>query len=189
MLRLPFVQHSWLLLLFCSVPQANHPLRTGSPTQVTEFATAHDARVLHCFERLVGLTPGAETEQSHEIFRDSWVRQARLLFRFGGCGLRFGLRTAPAAHWASWADALLVRSRPSLKRLVGPWARHPLPSRSQDFLNLWARRSLPAAGLTRWAFEVGRHGTNSAEAPFLRLPSQTSSRGPTTSHTGGSFSQ
>ena len=108
LLRLPFVQHSWLLLLFCAVPRANHLLRTVSPTQVTEFATAHDARVLHCFERLLGLTPGAETEQSHEISRDLWVRQVRLPFRFGGCGLRSSLRTAPAAHWASWADALPV---------------------------------------------------------------------------------
>ena len=33
-------------------------------------------------------------------------RQARLPLRLGGLGLRSATRTAFAAYWASWADAL-----------------------------------------------------------------------------------
>ena len=33
-----------------------------------------------------------------------WRRQAQLPLRYGGCGLRSSVRTAPAAYWGSWAD-------------------------------------------------------------------------------------
>ncbi len=174
----------------CAVPRANHLLRTVSPTQVTEFATAHDARVLHCFERLLGLTPGAETEQSHEISRDLWVRQVRLPFRFGGCGLRSSLRTAPAAHWASWADALpVLRVRfPSITeaacRAMDAASNAESIARLPQSLGdaVAAGRGLDEAG-----FRSRPSWHELSRGSFPRLPSQTSSRAPTTYHTGGSF--
>ena len=56
----------------------------------------------------------------HGVSYDAVLSQAQLPIRLAGCGLRNAVRTAPAAYWASWADALpsLVSRCPS----VGPMA-------------------------------------------------------------------
>jgi hypothetical protein len=105
---LPPLQDAWLLLLYCGVPRANHLLRTVPPRQAAAYATGHDQRVLSCFEALLGLDAGAETLDTHGIARNTWVRQARLPLRYGGCGLRDSRRISPAAYWSSWADSISV---------------------------------------------------------------------------------
>ena len=48
----------------------------------------------------------------------TWVQQARLPLRLGGCGLRNSTRTSHAAYWASWADCMpdLVRRFPHMRQ-------------------------------------------------------------------------
>ena len=40
--KLPDLQCSWLLLLLCAVPRANHWLRTVPPTMLEGYARQHD---------------------------------------------------------------------------------------------------------------------------------------------------
>ena len=113
MLRLPSTQHSWLLLLFCTVPRANHLLRTVSPTQVSEFATAHDARVLHCLP---------------------WTERLRLkrLLVFPALWVRLSLPAATSTRRASRADRRgknLAEARPLLL-LSRTSSRAPVTSRT-----------------------------------------------------------
>ena len=63
------------------------------------YARGHDDLVRACVSRLL--------EQPRPFGRNSkaW-RIASLPLRLGGAGLRSAERTAPAAYWAAWADAL-----------------------------------------------------------------------------------
>ena len=54
------------------------------------------------FETLWGGLPGS-VEEKHAA-----RKLATLPLRLAGLGLRFAERTAPAAYWASWADAFAV---------------------------------------------------------------------------------
>ena len=72
------------------------------------FAKAHDRAVARCLERLLG----GQGEQL--VLPELALRRAQLPLRFGGLGLRSAAASRVAAHWASWADSMLV---------VG--ARHP----------------------------------------------------------------
>ncbi len=102
LLRLPTLQGSWLILLYCAAPRANYLLRTVPPPQARAYAEDHDARVLTAMRSLLVRTTEADAEDGH----GQWVRQATLPCRLGGMGLRSARRTAPAAYWASWADSL-----------------------------------------------------------------------------------
>ena len=84
------------------------------PGLTREFAVAHDAAVLDtlsallCAEEPSSLPPAAS-------------RVAQLALRHGGLGLRSAALHAPAAFWASWADAfsvLSVREAPFLQGLA-----------------------------------------------------------------------
>ena len=94
--QIPDTQSAWLLLSFCAAARANFFLRGVNP----DFA-AHDHGVWQCFCRILQMSPscGAQDQSSLPLWE-------------GGLGLRSARRTQPAAHWASWADALkMVKER------------------------------------------------------------------------------
>ena len=91
----------WLLLSFCAAARSNFFLRTVSPQFLKELAQAHDEGVWQCLSRILSVHAdcGAQEQSSLPLWE-------------GGIGLRSAHRTAPAAHWASWADALkMIRDR------------------------------------------------------------------------------
>ena len=96
--RIPTIQDTqsaWLLLSFCVAARSNFFFRAVSPQFTQEFAQAHHEGVWQCLCRIlsVHVDCGAQ-EQS------------------GGIGFRSACRKTPAAHWASWADALkMIRDR------------------------------------------------------------------------------
>ena len=105
--QLTSLQASWLLLYFCAVPRINHLLRTVPPDLIEPMARAHDAAILTTFRSLFQVQ--AEDVWCLDVHKVSYqmvVSQAQLPIRLAGCGLRNSVRTAPAAYWASWADAL-----------------------------------------------------------------------------------
>ena len=92
--RLPTLQGSWLILLFCAAPRANYTLRTTPPPQARAYAEEHDARVLAAFRALLARTVEADALAGQD---DLWTRQASLPCRYGGMGLRSATRTSSAA--------------------------------------------------------------------------------------------
>jgi len=98
LLRLPTVQGSWLLLLFCAAPRANYLLRTVPPTQVAAYAEAYDTRIMATMRTLLARTTEADAFAGQD---DLWTRQVSLPCRLGGMGLRSAQRVSPAAYWAS----------------------------------------------------------------------------------------
>ena len=121
------------------------------PGLTREFAVAHDAAVLDTFSALLcaeepsSLPPAAS-------------RVAQLALRHGGLGLRSAALHAPAAFWASWADAfsvLSVREAPLLQGLAqaldsrNPLCRHSDSGPAQSPLTCSLRpASAPPFGLT-----------------------------------------
>ena len=95
---LPDLQASWLLLLFCASPRANHWLRVMPPEQTKEYAESHDALMQHTLSTL--LHQRRLSQQQAAV--------AQLPLRLGGLGFRSANRTSTAAYWAAWADALPV---------------------------------------------------------------------------------
>ena len=93
-------QCAWALLLHSAVPRANYTLRTVPPTLSKEYAAAHDKAVWECFCAITGAGDWSGDATAREV--------ASLSGTHGGLGLRSATRTAPAAYWASWADALPV---------------------------------------------------------------------------------
>ena len=107
-------QVSWLLLLYTAAPRAQFALRTLPPRLTRDFAHAHDARVLTVLSALL-LAEGPSP------LPPAAARVAQLALRHGGLGLRSAALHAPAAYWASWADAvavLRVRDAPLVNSLV-----------------------------------------------------------------------
>ena len=98
--EVPDLQSSWQLLVQCAGPRANHLLRTLPPSQSRAYAEAHDDGMWAAGQALLGELPGSAEEV--KMARDL----ATLPMRMGGLGLRSASRTAPAAYWASLADAL-----------------------------------------------------------------------------------
>ena len=96
---LPDLQCAWSLLLYCAVPRANHLLRLLPPSQSAEYARKHDDEIRCCLSKLL--------QQPRTMGRHGRAWQlASMPLRLGGAGLRSAERTAPAAYWAAWADAL-----------------------------------------------------------------------------------
>ena len=81
----PHVQSARLLLQLCAKPRCNYLLRVLPPGDTGGFAEAHDRAVARCLDR-----------------------RAQLPLRFGGLGLPSAAASRVAAHWASWADSMLV---------------------------------------------------------------------------------
>jgi hypothetical protein len=103
------LQIAWLLLYFCAAQRANHLIRLLPPSLSVEYAEKHDNAILKCLELLVQAGP----------LPDKAKRIAVLRCVNGGLGLRSARRTASAAFWAAWADAL-----PMLHRRVPYHAHH-----------------------------------------------------------------
>ena len=100
----PDLQSAWQILLQCAGPRCHHFLRTVPPDQSARYAVGHDLGMRRAMESVLGSFPGTERqkESAHEL--------ATLPMRLGGLGLRSARRMAPAAFWASWADALPMLS-------------------------------------------------------------------------------
>ena len=98
------LQCSWLLLLFCAEPRANHLLRTLPPTLSRLYAQAHDDALWQCLQTLLGETDDENFPAQYPRARDI----ASLPAHMGGLGLRSATLHAPAAYWAGWADALFM---------------------------------------------------------------------------------
>ena len=65
------------------------------------FAAAHDQGVWQCLCRIMQILPTCGVQELSSL--SMWE---------GGIGLRSARRSQPAAHWASWADALkMVKER------------------------------------------------------------------------------
>ena len=117
--RIPAIQDTqsaWLLLSFCAAARSNFFLRAVSPQFTQEFAQAHDEGVWQCLCRILSVHVDCGAQE-----------QSSLPWWEGGIGLRSACRTAPAAHWASWADALkMIRDRhPAVVDIVVDALRRP----------------------------------------------------------------
>ena len=55
--KLPDLQCSWLLLLLCASPRANHALRTVPPQEILAYARAHDEAVWQTLKQCLGAQP------------------------------------------------------------------------------------------------------------------------------------
>ena len=118
----PDVQCAWQILLQCVGPRCHHFLRTVPPRQSAHYAHEHDAGMWRALEGVLGRLPGEprQREMAHLL--------STLPMRLGGLGLRSATRTAPAAYWASWADALEMLSKrlPALTdQILAELAAHP----------------------------------------------------------------
>ena len=98
--RLNDLQCQWVLLSQCATAHANHTIQILPPDASRYYAEAHDEALWTVFCSLLG----AEDLQTDLRARNV----ASLPGREGGLGLRSAARTAPAAYWASWSNALLV---------------------------------------------------------------------------------
>ena len=101
--QLPDLQCAWLLFAMCAAPRANHALRTVPPTMVAPYAKMHDDAIWDTLDALLGGLSPDETASARAL--------AELPASLGGLGLVSAQRTAPAAYWAGWADALPVLRR------------------------------------------------------------------------------
>ena len=102
--KIPWVPdlRAWQLLVQCAGPRCHHFLRTVPPSLAREYAAGHDQGMEQVMTTLLeGLTGDA---QQQDVAR----RLATLPMRMGGLGLRSARRMAPAAYWASWADAMAM---------------------------------------------------------------------------------
>ena len=136
------LQCAWQILLQSANPRANHSMRTLPPTLSAEYCHAHDEGIWSTAKVLLGVIP--EDEEAHRI--------ATLPMRLGGLGLRSAVRCAPAAFWASWADALqMIRQRtPDVAIMV----EHSLVNESPQDGCLEELRAA-AAELDRQATQLG----------------------------------
>ncbi len=109
------LQAAWLILSMCAAARPNYLLRAVPPELTEAFSNQHDNAMASSLLRLLGFD---EAGEDVDLARSL----AQLPLRLGGLGLRSAARTAPAAHWASWADCLpMIQARhPGLaERLVG----------------------------------------------------------------------
>ena len=99
-------QCAWQLLSRCAVPRGNYWLRTLPPSASSQYACARDDAIW---------TAALQIFRAENLTAELLVsgrRVAQLPSRLGGLGLRSSTRTAPAAFWASWADALgMIQAR------------------------------------------------------------------------------
>ena len=98
--ELPDLQCAWQLLIKCAVPRGNYWIRTLPPSLSASYASQRDEALWDASLSLL------HAKDVPEPLRRTGRRIAELPARMGGLGLRSTIRTAPAAYWASWADAL-----------------------------------------------------------------------------------
>jgi len=144
--EVPDLQCAWQLLVQCAGPRANHLLRTLPPSQSGEYASAHDDGMMAAAESLLNQLPGNTAQVS-------MARQlASLPARLGGAGLRSAARTAPAAYWASWADALPMISERVPSVAAAATARLAEANPDSDSPNCTAEANAAALLLSREGF-------------------------------------
>ncbi len=97
---LPDAQCAWQLLTRCATPRGNYWLRTLPPSQSSTYAKQRDDALWDACLSIL------HAHGLPEPLRASGRRIAELPSRMGGLGLRSAVRTAPAAYWSSWADAI-----------------------------------------------------------------------------------
>ena len=151
-------QVAWLLLSCCAAPRAQYALRTLPLDSTHGYAAGHDGAVLRCLAALLFADEGSQLPVHAQA-------RAQLALRHGGLGLRSATRHAPAAYWASWADALraIARRDPDFAHEVaGSLASdRPLPLALQSARDACA--SLSAIGFEPPAW---------AELLYAQVPSQ-----------------
>ena len=98
--QMPDLQCAWLLLCYCAARRANHALRTIPPSFNEPYAAAHDAAVWGTLQACFGKPAEDVACPARDI--------AFLPAYLGGLGFAEAVRTASAAYWAAWADALPV---------------------------------------------------------------------------------
>ena len=101
--HLPDLQCVWLLLSMCAAPRCNHILRVVPPSLSRRYAEEHDDAIWHTGAQLLSST-AASLDRTYPYARQI----AGLPTHLGGLGLLPATRTAAAAYWAGWADALAV---------------------------------------------------------------------------------
>ena len=97
------LQCAWQILFQSANPHANLSMRTMPPSLSATHCCAHDAGIWETAKALLGDIPGDRELEAQQL--------STLPMRKGGLGLRSAERCAPAAYWASWADALPTISR------------------------------------------------------------------------------
>ena len=96
----PDLQCAWQLLVQCAGPRCHHFIRNVPPEHSVAYAQGHHRGTREVMGSLLEGLP-RNLHQRHEA-----EQLASLPMRMGGLGLRSACRVAPAAYWASWADAL-----------------------------------------------------------------------------------
>ena len=97
---LPDLQSAWVLLSQSVVQRANHTMRILPPSLSETYAKKHDVRTWETFCKLFSAESFLGDQLAKEV--------SSLPGCFGGLGLSSASRTATAAYWASWVDALAV---------------------------------------------------------------------------------
>ena len=100
--NLPDPQCAWQLLTRCAVPRGNYWLRTLPPSMSQTYASQRDEALWAAMLKI------CQAESVPPELQQSGRRIAQLPSRMGGLGIRSGVRLAPAAYWASWADSLAM---------------------------------------------------------------------------------
>ena len=122
--RLPDLQSAWALLVNCGVPRANHIIRCLPPSMSQTYAQEHDRMIQQAVLRLLQPDEDLAPSEATRLFNLTSLPMA-----LGGGGLRSAARTAPAACWASWSDAIpvLQHKSPRLASMIA----HALESNTQ----------------------------------------------------------
>ena len=100
----PDLQCAWTLLLQSAHPKGNHSMRTMPPTQSATYCVAHDDGIWETAKALLNGVPSDAEPEAKQL--------SSLTMRLGGLGLQSAERCAPAAYWASWADAIQMIGSP-----------------------------------------------------------------------------
>ena len=158
--HLPDTQCAWLLLRYCASPRANHLLRTVPPDRVMTYARAHDDAM---WGALRGILGGGEMTADEE---NTARALATVPGRLGGLGLQSAARTASAAYWAAWADALPIwrtRRPREFQRLAAQFSSQAPPPPSIAAL-LGAEATLAREGFAPPALDALLRGEAPDEA-------------------------
>ena len=108
------LQCAWQLLEQCASPRCHHFVRTVPPRLSAVYAQSHDNGMRQVMTTSLEGVPGNHHQQVVA------VQLVSLPMRMGRLGLRSASKIAPAAYWASWADALpMIQGRvPQIAGLV-----------------------------------------------------------------------
>ena len=134
------------------------------PSQSAVYCRAHDDGIWENANALLGDFPGDRELDAQQL--------STLPMRMGGLGLRSAERCAPAAYWASWADALPMISRRNpevasevVRRLDNQEPTHGCVAELQDAATLLDRKGFRERPSWSQLQEGKRPPQNSARDP------------------------